>query len=164
MCQESVELHWSIPVSKIINLSIEHCTFPEKDENSYGNSCIQNENIFECNNYQPTSLLPNQSKIFEKLVQTRLSKFLESNKCLFPKQFGFRNKYSTTHALIDITDTIRKAIDNGEFACGVFLDLQKAFDTVNHTILLKNLNTMELEVMHLNGFILISQIESSLLE
>ena len=99
--------------------------------------CKMKESIFECNNYRPISVLPNLSKIFEKLIQEILSKFLQSNKCLFLKQFGFRNKYSTTHALIDITETIRKAIDNGEFACGVFLDLQKAFDTVNHIILLK---------------------------
>ena len=64
---------------------------------------------------------------------------LEKSKCLFSKQFSFRNKHSTTHALIDLTETIRKALDNDEFACGVFLDFKKAFDTVNHKILLKKL-------------------------
>ena len=72
-------------------------------------------------------------------MHTRLSKFLEDNKCLFSKQFGFRNKHSTTHALIDLTETIRKSLDDNEFACEVFLDLKKAFDTVNHKILLKKL-------------------------
>ena len=117
---------FSIPICKIFHLSIEHCTFPEKMKIAMVIPVYKiKESIFECNNYRP--------------IETRLSKFLESNKCLFPNQFGFRNKYSTTHALIDITETIQKAIDNGEFACGVFLDLQKAFDTVNHTILLKKL-------------------------
>ena len=55
-------------------------------------------------------------------------------------QFGFRQKHSTNHALIDITESIRKALDNGKFACGVFIDLQKAFDTVNHHILTNKLN------------------------
>ena len=72
-------------------------------------------------------------------MHTRLSKFLENNKCLFSKQFGFRNKHSTTHALIDLTETIRKSLDDNEFACGVFLDIKQAFGTVNHKILLKKL-------------------------
>ena len=93
----------------------------------------------DCNNYRPISLLPNISKLSEKIMHTRLSKFSEDNKCLFSKQFGFRNKHSTTHALIDLTETIRKSLDDNEFACGVFLDLKKAFDTVNHKILLKKL-------------------------
>ena len=69
--------------------------------------------------------------------KSRLSKFLEENKCLFSRQFGFRNKHLTNHVLIDLTETIRKAIDDNEFACGVFLDFKKAFDTVNHEILKK---------------------------
>ena len=89
----------------------------------------------DCNNYRPISLLPNIIKFFEKLIKNRLSKFLEGNKCLFSRQFGFRNKHSTNHALIDLTETIRKALDDNEFACGVFLDFEKAFDTVNHKIL-----------------------------
>ena len=63
------------------------------------------------NNYRPISLLPNISKLFEKLIKNRLSKFLEENKCLFSRQFGFRNKHSTNHTLTDLTETIRKAID-----------------------------------------------------
>ena len=95
---------------------------------------------FCVSDYRPISLPPNISKLFEKLIKNRLSKFLEENKCLFSRQFGFRNKHSTTHALIDLTETIRKAIDDNEYACGVFQDFKKAFDTdvvyctVNHGI------------------------------
>ena len=97
----------------------------------------------DCNNYRPTSLLPNISKLFEKLIKNRLSKFLEENKCLFSGQFGFRNRHSTNHTLIDLTETVRKASDDNEFAWGVFLGFKKVSDTVNHGILLKNLNIME---------------------
>ena len=70
----------------------------------------------------------------EKLVHQRLYLFLESNKVLYDEQFGFRNKHSTTHALIEITEKIREALDKKQFACGIFIDLQKAFDTINHNI------------------------------
>ena len=66
--------------------------------------------------------------------------FLEKYKCIYKLQFGFRKKHSTNHCLIDITENIRKALDNNKFACGVFIDLQKAFDTVNHSILTSKLN------------------------
>ena len=65
--------------------------------------------------------------------------FFEQHDCLYNQQFGFRNSHSTDQALINITEKIRKALDNGNFACGVFLDLQKAFDTVNHEILISKL-------------------------
>ena len=57
----------------------------------------------------------------------------------YKKQFGFRNNHSTTRDQLEITEEIKQGCDTGQFTCGVFLDLQKAFDTVNHTILLKNL-------------------------
>ena len=69
----------------------------------------------------------------------QLSKFLNKNYILYEKQFGFRNNHSTFHALLEITKKKKQACDTGQFVCGVFLDLQKAFDTVNHTILLKKL-------------------------
>ena len=70
---------------------------------------------------------------------TVASTFLNANDVLYERQFGFRHNHSTTHALSAITEKIRQACDSGNFACGVFLDLQKAFDTVNHDILLKKL-------------------------
>ena len=70
----------------------------------------------------------------------RLYNYLEEFKIVYPLQFGFREKCSTNYALISITESIRKSIDNNEFGCGIFIDLKKAFDTVNHTILLTKLN------------------------
>jgi hypothetical protein len=60
--------------------------------------------------------------------------------CLYELQFGFRAKHSTNHALINITEEISQALDNKKLACGVFVDFQKAFDTVNHSILVQKLS------------------------
>ena len=84
------------------------------------------------NNYRPISLLSNIEKILEKLMYKRLYTFLNKNNVIYNLQFGFRQQYSTSHALINITENIRKTLDDGNIGCGVFVDLQKAFDTVDH--------------------------------
>ena len=70
----------------------------------------------------------------------RLYIFLDNKNMIDDLQFGFRQQYSTSHALINITENIRKALDDGNIGCGVFVDLQKAFDTVDHQILSAKLN------------------------
>ena len=62
----------------------------------------------------------------------RLYAFLDNNNIIYNLQFGFRQQCSTFHPLIDITENIRKALDDGNIGCGVFVDIQKAFDTVDH--------------------------------
>ena len=66
--------------------------------------------------------------------------FLNKNNIIYNLQFGFRQQYSTFHALINVTENIRNALDDGSIGCGVFVELQKAFDTIDPQILLAKLN------------------------
>ena len=93
----------------------------------------------DVNNYRPISLLSIFDKIIEKLMHNRLYTFLEHHNILFHNQFGFRKNNSTVHTLVQITEMIKVSIDSGKFGCGIFIDLIKAFDTVNHEILLTKL-------------------------
>ena len=69
-------------------------------------------------------------------MHKRLSIFLKKNKLIYLLQFGFRENYSTSYALIHLTETVKQSLDQGLFVCGIFVYLQKAFDTVNHVFCL----------------------------
>ena len=81
-----------------------------------------------------------------------LYKFLNDNNILYDLQFGFRQNFSTTHALINLTENIRQALDEGKIGCGIFVDLQKAFDTVEHEILLSKLDHYGVRRLTNNSF------------
>ena len=91
------------------------------------------------NNYRLISLLSCFNRIFEKLVFKRLKSFIDERKIISSLQYGFRQGHSTEHAILDIVNAIQSNMDAGKFSCGVFVDLKKAFDTVDHGILLKKL-------------------------
>ena len=126
------------PLVDIINLSFEKGSYIGKLEISKVIPIFKDKGSnLECNNYRPISLLSNLNKIIEKLMHERLFAFLTKHKHIYDLQFGFRTGHSPNHALLDLTEDIRKVIDDNKFAVGVFVNLQKAFDTVDHIMLLK---------------------------
>ena len=128
------------PLTIIFNLSFDKGVYPDMLKIAKAIPIFKKDSKLVVSNYRPISLLSNINKILEKLMFKRVYTFLEENKCLYSLQFGFRTRYSTNQTLINITETIRAALDSGKVAGGVFVDFQKAFDTVNHEILIWKLN------------------------
>ena len=100
------------------------------------------------NNYRTISVLPSLSKLFEKIVYAQIYEYLIKYKLIHPNQSGFRYKHSCVTALTKIVDHILKEMDQGV----LFLDFKKAFDMVNHTILLSKLKVYKLDDLSLNWF------------
>lgn len=129
-----------IPLTIIYNKCIEYAKFPSPLKLAKVIALYKKKSHSLPSNYRPISLLNCFSKIFEKLIYKQMIKFIEKHKILYINQFGFRKGYSTTMALIEVVEEIKIAIDKGEYAIGIFLDIQKAFDSIDHNILLKKLD------------------------
>ena len=129
----------SQPLTKIINLSFTEGIFPSKLKIAKVISIFRKGDPEVLSNYRQISLLPIFSKIFETLMYERIYSFLKELKLIYPLQFGFREHHCIDHVLINITESIRSTLDGRRYSCGIVIDLQKAFDTVNHEILLTKL-------------------------
>ena len=123
------------PLSKIANLSFEQGIFPTELKISIVSPLYKAKDPMFFNNYRPISLLSVFSKILERLMYNRLLKFIDKNNLLNEFQFGFRNNHSTFMALRVLVENLVTTLDNGNYAVGLFLDFQKAFDTYDHCIL-----------------------------
>jgi uncharacterized surface protein with fasciclin (FAS1) repeats len=129
----------SIPLSILINKTIEFGHVPKILKLAKVIPIYKNKNPELYSNYRPISLLPSISKIMEKVIHKRLYHFMNNHNLLYDGQYGFRPKFSTINAITDLTANILKSLDNKKHTVGVFLDLSKAFDTINHKTLLKKL-------------------------
>ena len=119
---------------KLINFSSSEGTFPNLLKFSNVSLFFKKGYNLDYNYYRPISLISNIGKLTDKIVHKRLYSFLEKNCLLFKQQYGFRNKLSTNHALTDITNRMQEACDNDQYACAIYVDFKKVFDTVNHNI------------------------------
>ena len=139
-------------ISKIINYSFQAGIFPSSLKIAKVCPIFKDgeKNLFT--NYRPISVLSCFSKIFEKALYNRLLSFLEKKNILIDQQFGFREHYSTYMAVMNMYDGLSTAIDNKEFAVGVFIDLSKAFDSLDHDILLQKLSHYGIRGVVLNLF------------
>ena len=130
------------PLTYIVNLSISSSQIPDDLKTARITPIYKKNSKMEAGNYRPVSILSIISKIFEKVVYEQLDHYLSENKLLYEFQSGFRSSYSTDTCLIYLTDIIKQEQDKGNYTGMVLLDLQKAFDTVDHQILLTKLEAL----------------------
>ena len=139
------------PLTHSVNLSIESGVVPNEMKIARIVPIYKSGPNYLFSNYRPISVLPIFSKFLEKIVSNRIWVFINKNNILFNGQYGFRKKHSTALALLHLVDSISSAIDQKKFTVGIFIDLSKAFDTVNHCILLEKLQHYVFVVWHLIG-------------
>ena len=129
----------SQPLAHIINQSFSSGIFPTGFKTAKVVPIFKTGKSDDAQNYRPISILNNLSKIFEKLMSNRMVDFLNKNRILYENQFGFRKGHSTVDAIFSSLNMIRAEKGNKNYALGIFMDLSKAFDTVDHRILLYKL-------------------------
>ena len=127
-------------LSVYFSFVFEHGIFPQVFKTAKVIPIFKAGNKALASNYRPISLLPSLSKVLEKLIKYRLINFFQKNKVFYEHQYGFREKHSVVHALLDVTSLSYQAIEKNHFTSLLLMDLRKALDTVSHKILLQKLN------------------------
>ena len=139
-----------VPLCHIINLSFLTGVFPLELKVARVIPLFKAGETTQFSNYRPVSVLPAISKIFEKLLYIRILSFIKKHNILYLFQFGFRDLHSPNLALILLVDKISRALEEGDYVLGLFLDFSKAFDTVNHSIMFKKLEYYGIRGIPLN--------------
>ena len=128
------------PLSFIINQSLKTGSFPVKLKLARVRPLFKKGDPQIINNYRPISILPAISAIFERVIHLQLTHYFEDNTLLTKSQYGYRSGHSTELASLELTDRIYKHLENNEVPIAIFIDLSKAFDTLDHDILLSKLD------------------------
>ena len=126
----------------IFNRSLETGTYIDDWKKARVVPIFKSDDRRKCENYRPISIIPIVSKVFEKEIFRQLYCYLSKNELMSRFQSGFRPKHSTLSALIQLCDQLLKNRDNGKMNCVAFHDVKKAFDTINHKILLHKMHIL----------------------
>ena len=138
------------PLTYVCNLSFQTGKFPNQMKLAKVIPLYKTGDKHIFTNYRPVSLLSQFSKVLEKLFSARLDGFIEKHKLLTESQYGFRENRSTSLALMELIEEITNCLDTQKYAIGIFIDLKKAFDTINHEILLDKLERYGIRGIGLN--------------
>jgi hypothetical protein len=134
-----IKVELSIPISNLINQSIKTGVFPNQLKIAKIIPIFKSKNEHVLSNYRPISILPSISKIFEKIMYNQVYNHFNENNLFYPNQYGFRKGHNTEHAVIELIDRIIFEMEKNRTPLNIYLDMTKAFDTLDHEILLRKL-------------------------
>ncbi|KAB0801606.1 hypothetical protein PPYR_03792 [Photinus pyralis] len=126
-------------ISKMLNQSLRNGIFPDELKIAITRPIFKKGDPYDPKNYRPISILPIIEKVFETYVVRHLRKYLEDNLIINSKQYGFQRGKNTEQLLNTVNDYINTNMDKGRYTIAVFIDFVKAFDTIDHALLLKKL-------------------------